>query len=205
MNRLEEHWDAIYRSRPPETLSWHLPHLEAMDLIRQESRNAAIIDIGGGASTLVDDLLEEGYVDLTVLDISDTALDLARRRLGDRASRVRWIHADVTRVGRLPGMFDLWHDRAVFHFLILDSERHAYARLLHQSLKPGGRAIVETFALDGPSTCSGLPVTRYDADHLKRALGEPLELRSSRYLTHVTPAGKTQAFLLGEFVRTPCG
>ena len=200
-----EHWDGIYGARAPETLSWYAPHLASLDLIRESPRNAAIIDVGGGASTLAQDLLELGFQDITVLDISETALDLARGRLGERAARVEWIRADIAKIGQLPKVFDVWHDRAVFHFLTLEAERRAYARLLRRSLKPGGRAIMLTFAPDGPSKCSGLPVMRYDAQSLKRALGEPLELRSSQPMIHVTPDGREQAFALCEFVRAFCG
>ena len=205
VNQLQQHWDEVYRTRSPETLSWYAPHVMSLNLIREVPRDRAIIDIGGGASTLVDDLLADGFVDISVLDISEAALERAQKRLGERASRVTWIHADITCVGRPAKMFDVWHDRAVFHFLALEAERNAYARLLRQSLKPGGRVIVQTFGLDGPKECSGLPVIRYDAESLKRALGEPLELRSAQHLTHVTPAGREQAFILCEFVRTMCG
>jgi SAM-dependent methyltransferase len=176
-----------------------------LDLIREAPRNAAIIDVGGGASTLVDDLLDLGFQDLTVLDVSKTALGLAKARLGDRAERVKWIRADITNDAQLPGMFDIWHDRAVFHFLTLETEQRTYARHLRQNLKPGGRAIVLTFALDGPLECSGLPVKPYDPERLKQALGDPLELRSSKRIIHVTPSGREQAFILCEFVRAFCG
>jgi SAM-dependent methyltransferase len=205
MNARLEHWDQIYTARAPHELSWYAPHLASLDLIRESPRNAAIIDVGGGASTLVDDLLDLGFLDLTVLDISETALDLARARLGDRAERVEWIRADITTVRQLPKVFDIWHDRAVFHFLTLEAERRAYAGLLRRSIKPGGRAIVLTFAQDGPAECSGLPVMRYDPQSLKQALGEPWELRSSRPLIHVTPSGREQAFVLCEFIRAFCG
>jgi SAM-dependent methyltransferase len=205
VTRAREHWDTIYRSRSPAEVSWYAPHLPSLDLIRETPRHAAIIDIGGGASTLVDDLLEDGYRDLTVLDISEAALEITRRRLGARASAVEWLVSDVTDARRLPRMYDLWHDRAVFHFLTLDAERHAYARLLRQSLKPGGRAILTTFAPEGPPKCSGLPVIRYDPESLKRELGEPLDLRSFRRVHHRTPAGKEQVFVVCEFMRILCG
>jgi SAM-dependent methyltransferase len=205
VNRIEEHWDAIYRAHSPEALSWYAPHVASLDLIRESPKDAAIIDVGGGASTLVDDLLELGFRDLTVLDISETALGLAKGRLGDRAAGVEWIRADITSVHQLPKVFDIWHDRAVFHFLTLEAERRAYARLLRRSLKPGGRAIVLTFAPDGPAECSGLPVMRYDPQSLKQALGEPLEPRSFKRIIHVTPSGREQAFVLCEFVRALCG
>ena len=205
VKQVERHWDEVYRTRSPETLSWYTPHLASLELIRSVSRDAAIIDVGGGSSTLIEDLLDEGFADVTVLDVSPAALEMSRQRLADRATQVAWIRADVTVLASLPKMYDVWHDRAVFHFLTEDAERHAYARLLRQSLKPGGRAIIQTFALDGPEMCSGLPVVRYDAGKLKDALGEPLELRSARNLIHVTPAGREQAFILCEFVRTLCG
>lgn len=204
MTGSHEHWETIYRTKSHREVSWYTPHLEAsLALLRETPLDAAIIDVGGGASTLVDDLLQAGYRDLTVLDISETALRIAQDRLGDGAERVAWIRGDITSLGTLPKVFDVWHDRAVFHFLTQETERRAYVRLLRRSLRPRGRAILETFALQGPPQCSGQRVVRYDAEGLGRELGIPFELRSSRTFVHTTPDGREQPFLLCEFVAGP--
>jgi SAM-dependent methyltransferase len=201
MTGAQEHWEAIYRTKSHREVSWYTPHLEAsLALLRETPLDAAVIDVGGGASTLVDDLLQAGYEDLTVLDVSETALRIAQDRLGERANRVAWIRGDITSLATLPKVFDVWHDRAVFHFLTRDTERRAYVRLLRQDLKPGGRAMFETFAPQGPPQCSGLSVVRYDAEELGRELGIPFKLRSSRTLVHTTPDGREQPFVLCEFV-----
>jgi SAM-dependent methyltransferase len=201
MTGSQEHWEAIYRTKSHQEVSWYAPHLEeSLALLRKMPLDAAILDVGGGASTLVDDLLEAGYQDLTVLDVSETALRIAEDRLGDRAKGVVWVQGDITRLAILPKVFDVWHDRAVFHFLTQEAERRAYVDLLRKSLKPGGRAILETFALHGPPKCSGLSVVRYDAEGLARELGIPFELRSSRTFVHLTPDGREQPFLLCDFV-----
>ncbi len=206
MNR-QEHWEQVYGARPPNELSWYSPHLaDSAKLIRGvASPEASIIDVGGGASTLVDDLLLDGFSRLTVLDISESALSLARSRLGDAARRVTWIQGDVTSAQLAPDAFDVWHDRAVFHFLTAASERRAYVENLRRSLQLGGHFVVATFALSGPETCSGLDVVRYDAPALERELGFEFALSVSQESEHVTPRGKRQAFLVCRFTRVRRG
>jgi len=198
-----EHWESIYEARPPTEVSWYAPHLaDSLRLIREvASPDASIIDVGGGASTLVDDLLGAGFSRLTVLDIADAALSHARSRLGGEASRVSWIQADVTSATLPENAFDIWHDRAVFHFLGTDTDRRAYLDVLRRSLKPGGHVVMGTFSLSGPEKCSGLDVTRYDAATLGRELGPEFLLSVSESPVHTTPAGKSQSFLLCRFAR----
>jgi 2-polyprenyl-3-methyl-5-hydroxy-6-metoxy-1,4-benzoquinol methylase len=198
-----EHWENVYRTKQPTEMSWYSPHLQdSLRLIREVAPPASrIIDVGGGASTLVDDLLDAGYAKLTVLDISEAALDSARARLKDRATSVTWRCADVT-AERLPGVtYDVWHDRAVFHFLTDESDRRAYVRTLRRALSPSGHVVIGTFALNGPERCSGLDVVRYDAIGLQRELGEDFVLTASEEPVHVTPAGKEQRFVLCRFER----
>ena len=198
----KEHWETVYTTKATDEVSWFQPHAQlSLDLIKAAAtdKNAGIIDVGGGASTLVDDLLAEGYRDLTVLDLSAAALQAARRRLGAQESLVRWIEADITEVD-LPGKrYDVWHDRAVFHFLTTQKQRDAYVRTVFNAVKPGGHVIVATFAEDGPLQCSGLPVMRYDADSLAATLGPGFTLLHSRRHDHVTPAGVIQHFRFSAF------
>ncbi len=155
---------------------------------------ARIIDVGGGASTLVDDLLDSGYSEITVLDLSATALAVARARLGPRAAAVRWLEADVLEADLPAYGYDVWHDRAVFHFLISPEDRRAYVRQVLRAVRPGGMVIVATFALDGPLQCSGLEVMRYDAESLHAEFGAPFTLLAHESEAHQTPAGKVQQF-----------
>ena len=192
----KEHWDAIYASKREDELSWFQRQATpSLELIQRSALppSARVLDVGGGASCLVDDLLARGFEDVTVLDVSDLALAAARARLGERATRVRWIAADVTSFEPTPG-YALWHDRAVFHFLTSEAERASYVRALERALPSGGVAIVGTFALDGPERCSGLPVVRYDAAGLAAALGPSFSLVDDLRHEHVTPGGKVQAF-----------
>lgn len=200
MSRIE-HWDRVYRSKTPTEVSWYTPHLrESLRLIREVAPpSARILDVGGGASTLVDDLLEIGYGDITVLDVSEAALEAAQRRLGDRRNKVRWIAADVTAVELPENAFDLWHDRAVFHFLTAAADRRAYVEKLHRSVADGGHVVLATFSLTGPTKCSGLDVMRYDAQGLSRELGERFTLTTHLETSHVTPAGREQNFLFCRF------
>jgi ubiquinone/menaquinone biosynthesis C-methylase UbiE len=194
----KEHWERIYSNKPTNAVSWYQEHAESsLRLIRATGapKDAAIIDVGGGASTLVDDLLAAGYSRLSVLDLSGTALAAARKRLGARASAVRWLEADVTKVDLPPNEYDVWHDRAVFHFLTSDEDRAAYVRTVSRSVKPGGHVIVATFAEDGPTECSGLPVVRYGAEQLHSEFGETFTLVSHEKEEHHTPSGKVQQFL----------
>jgi len=162
-------------------------------------RRAAIIDVGGGASTLVDDLIDDGYESITVLDISDTALDVSRRRLGHQADLVMWLSGDITKYGLPPNRFDLWHDRAVLHFLTDPADRDAYLQNFRRALKPGGHAIIGLFAPEAPPKCSGLPVQRYEHDSLAEALGSEFELQQHHKELHVTPRGVEQMYLYCQF------
>ena len=194
----EAHWEDVYRKKAPDAVSWYSPHLEtSLKLIRRsaKSRDAAIIDVGAGESTLVDDLLAEGYRDLTVLDISQTALEVTKKRLGDAASRVHWICADVTRVPLPSECFDVWHDRAVFHFLTSEEDRAGYVENVARSVKPGGFVIVSAFGPEGPEKCSGLDVMRYDAQGLHGEFGRGFGLVESTTETHHTPWGAAQQFI----------
>ena len=191
-----EHWQSVYGHRPADEVSWYQLHPDtSLSLIRscQLEKNAALLDIGGGASVLVDHLLDEGYLDVTVLDIAKAALDLSRRRLGSRADQVRWQAADVTEF--LPDRaYDLWHDRAVLHFLTESEQRAAYHAALEQALKLGGYLVVGTFAIDGPTKCSGLEIVQYDAAKLLDLLGPEFVLREEQKEAHVTPTGAVQQF-----------
>ena len=165
------------------------------------AKDSRIVDIGGGASRLVDCLLEDGYEHLTVVDVSEAALQAARERLGVRAESVTWRAADVRNL-RLPEEVDVWHDRAVFHFLTSEGDRARYKDRLSSVLKPGGSAIIATFALEGPEKCSGLPVARYSAESLASELGDQFALVDARRHLHTTPWGATQAFQYSRFTRT---
>jgi SAM-dependent methyltransferase len=164
------------------------------------TRDSRIVDVGGGASRLVDCLLDQGFADLTVLDIAQGALVRARQRLGDRAGAVQWIEADVTAF-EPSERWDIWHDRAVFHFLVQAEDREAYRRTLNNSLVPGGHAIIATFGPEGPTRCSGLDVVRYSASGLLTELGPGWELVGEREELHLTPGGAIQEFMYGMFRR----
>lgn len=194
----KDHWEKVYTTKATDTVSWFQPHAGlSLDLIEASgvSHDAAIIDVGGGASTLVDDLLANGYTDLSVLDLSAAALAAAQMRLGSRASKVQWIEADITKANLPACRYDVWHDRAVFHFLTTPEDRAAYVRAVFHSVKPGGHVIVATFAEDGPNQCSGLPVMRYRADELHAEFGEAFSLLSHRKEAHHTPSGTVQQFV----------
>jgi 2-polyprenyl-3-methyl-5-hydroxy-6-metoxy-1,4-benzoquinol methylase len=192
------HWEGIYRRLPADAVSWYRPHLEtSLEMIERVAggRAASIIDVGGGESTLVDDLLARGYDRVTVLDISETALAECKKRLGSAAERVQWMAADVTIAEFDRAAYDVWHDRAVFHFLTDAEKRAAYVRNVAQAVKPGGHVIVGTFGPEGPTKCSGLDVVRYDQDHLHGEFGAQFRPVESREEIHLTPAGKIQQFL----------
>jgi ubiquinone/menaquinone biosynthesis C-methylase UbiE len=194
----KSHWEKVYSSKPSASLSWYQAHADlSLRLIRDAgvSHAASIIDVGGGTSPLVDDLLLAGYTNLTVLDLSATALTEAERRLGPVAKQVRWIEGDVTKVSFQVDEFDLWHDRAVFHFLTHPADRAGYVEAVLRSVKPGGHVIVATFAEDGPATCSGLPVMRYGAAALHSEFGEPFSLLWHEKEAHHTPTGRIQQFV----------
>jgi 2-polyprenyl-3-methyl-5-hydroxy-6-metoxy-1,4-benzoquinol methylase len=192
------HWEKVYTNKPPEAVSWYRAHLEtSLALIERASpsRSAVIIDVGGGESTLVDDLLRQGYKNTTVLDVSQTAIDIAKSRLGSAADQVRWIVADITEIELEPRAYDLWHDRAVFHFLKEPKQRTLYVRQVIRAVKPSGHVIVSTFGPEGPTKCSGLEVMRYDAESLHGEFGARFRLVESSKEQHHTPSGTTQQFL----------
>ena len=179
---MRDHWDAVYGSKAPRELSWFRPHLEtSIALIERAAgeRDAAILDAGGGASTLVDDLLDRGYRNLTVLDISQSALQVAQKRLGETSRLAHWVCADVTQASLPIQAYDVWHDRAVFHFLTQPDQRRHYVRSVASSMKAGGHVIVSTFGLEGPARCSGLDVLRYDSDSLHAEFGQRFRLVES--------------------------
>lgn len=193
----KQHWETVYQTKAANAVSWYRPHLDtSLDLIAQAvpDRDAAIIDIGGGEATLVDDLLARGYRQLSVLDISPAAIDVAKQRLGNRATQVTWLAADVLQASLPQQHFDLWHDRALFHFLTTAEQRAAYVHQLIRTLKPGGHVVIATFGPQGPERCSGLEVVRYDAASLQLALGSRFELINSLPELHHTPFGTTQSF-----------
>lgn len=194
---MKSHWENVYQSHRPDELSWHVAHLDhSLVLITQAApeKTAAIIDVGGGESTLVDDLLTLGYRALTVLDISDACMARARKRLDVLAAKVIWQAADITDATLPAAQYDLWHDRAVFHFLTEAADRVAYVAQIRNSLKPGGHLVMATFAMDGPRTCSNLDVVRYDQKSLHEALGAEFTLLAHEEIDHVTPSHAVQRF-----------
>jgi 2-polyprenyl-3-methyl-5-hydroxy-6-metoxy-1,4-benzoquinol methylase len=196
-----DHWETVYRTKAPDEVSWYQPSLAvSLRLIAdcELPKTAAVIDIGGGASTLADHLLGEGFVDVSVLDLAETALARARARLGKAGDAVTWIADDIT-TWQPPQKYDLWHDRAVFHFLTDPADRLAYRRTLAAALKPRGHVVIATFALEGPERCSGLPVQRYNATSLAAELGAAFELVDSEDERHQTPGGAIQAFTYCRF------
>ena len=194
----KEHWENVYSTKATTEVSWYQVHATtSLRLIREAHvpRSAAIIDVGGGASALAGDLLGLGFEHLTVLDLSGAALAAARSRLGDRASGIQWVEGNVLAADLPAHGYDLWHDRALFHFLTGAEERQEYVRRVREALKPGGMVIVATFAEDGPAMCSGLPVMRYSADQLHAEFGESFELLGHEKEFHRTPGGKEQRFV----------
>ena len=198
MTDAPNHWNDVYRKKRFDSVSWYAPHLEeSLRLITTlcTDPNAAIIDVGGGESTLVDDLLARGYTDLSVLDISATAIDFTKKRLGEQAASVHWHVADITRADFGNRRFDLWHDRAVFHFLTDAESRTAYVHRVRSAVRPGGFVVMATFGPQGPHQCSGLDVVRYDEQSLHGEFGEEFQLMGSETEQHSTPAGTEQQFL----------
>ncbi len=194
----KRHWDAIYKSKAPDQVSWYRLHLEkSLALIEQAAggRSASIIDVGGGESTLVDDLLATDYQNISVLDVSQTAIDVTRQRLKEASESVRWIVGDVTQVLLEAKAYDVWHDRAVFHFLTSIEQRAVYIKKVAHAVRTGGHVIVGTFGPEGPTKCSGLDVVRYDADSLHDEFGRRFRLVESSKELHETPFGTTQQFL----------
>lgn len=199
----KRHWENVYGKKAEHEVSWFQAEpATSLALMARcgVEKNAAVIDVGGGESRLVDRLLDGGYTDVTVLDLSARALDVTRERLGPRANGVQWIVADIT-AWTPPRRYRLWHDRAVLHFLADAGDRRAYVRALLAALEPGGWAIVASFALDGPERCSGLPVVRYSPETLAAELGGELRLVESVREEHRTPGGAIQRFQFSRFQR----
>jgi len=192
----KSHWDTVYEGKADNEVSWYQSKPElSLSFIKHSNvpRSGNIIDVGGGASQLVDCLVEDGFENITVLDISGAALRVAEKRLGENAKSIDWIEADITQF-QCAQTFDLWHDRAVFHFLTQASDRKKYIDLLRQAIRPGGYVIIAAFAIGGPEKCSGLDIVQYDAPKLSRELGETFILVEQEDEAHITPGGKVQAF-----------
>ena len=191
------HWQSVYTTKSPDSVSW----FQAEPIISQSlitevasTHDARIIDVGGGASTLVDSLDAAGFTALTVLDLAPAALQHARERMGAAAAKVNWIAGDVLNINFAPASFDIWHDRAVFHFLTQPDAKARYLAQVRRALRPGGHVVIATFAEDGPSRCSGLDVARYSAQELRDTFGDGFALTFSQREEHLTPTGVTQIF-----------
>jgi SAM-dependent methyltransferase len=198
----KEHWETVYSTKRTNAVSWFQEHAElSRRLIRATGvpGSGSIIDVGGGASTLVDGLLADGFKNVTVLDLSAAALAAARRRLGSLASAVCWLEADITQTVLPMHAYDVWHDRAVFHFLTTPEARAAYVYNMRRSVKPGGHVVIATFGPGGPERCSGLAVCRYDVATLSKELGDDFTLAESLFDVHQTPGGASQQFLYCRF------
>jgi SAM-dependent methyltransferase len=194
----EAHWDRLYGTKAADALSWYRPHLEmSLALIERASggRSASIIDVGAGESTLVDDLVARAYRNIIVLDISQIALDVTKKRLGRAAEHVHWVRGDVTQISLPRHSIDVWHDRAVFHFLTAPEHRAAYVQGVLHAVRPGGYVIVGAFGPDGPEKCSGLDVVRYDAQTLHGEFGGGFYLVERSNELHHTPWGASQHFV----------
>jgi len=194
----KEHWDSVYRARGSEQVSWYRPHLDRSLAFVEATglgRDARVIDVGGGASTFVDDLLDRGYTNVTVLDLSAAALDVAKGRLGSRASQVKWICADVTDPQLPSEAYEFWHDRAVFHFLREPAARARYVSAVRRMLKPGGHIVVATFGPHGPEKCSGLDVMHFTPEALHAEFGPEFARLSDAVEMHTTPWGSEQEFV----------
>lgn len=194
----KSHWETIYETKDATQVSWFQQHPElSLQFIEQTGVDKAgqIIDVGGGASTLVDDLLANGYEHVTVLDISGAALQVAQQRLGPLASKVTWLEASIIEADLPESFYDVWHDRAVFHFLTRTEDRARYVTAVQRSVKTGGHVIVATFGLEGPLRCSGLDVVRYSPDSLHDEFGSDFELVDSSTELHHTPFGTEQKFI----------
>ena len=192
------HWEQVHATKDPRQVSWFSPHLErSLELIERAApdRSASLLDVGAGQSTLVEDLLGLGYENISVLEISQTALDGLKARVGQAGRAIRWICGDVTETELPEASFDLWHDRAVFHFLTEVGQRRAYVERVRRALKPGGSLIVSTFGPSGPERCSGLATMRYDASSLGSEFGDGFTLVESSLDLHETPSGAVQQFL----------
>ena len=204
-----QHWQTIYQDRDSKAVSWFRPHLESslaeigaatreMALLPESAR---ILDAGGGASTLVDDLIGIGYRRVTVVDLAPAALEIAQRRLGPHAATVQWICGDLLTDFAIPSPVDIWHDRAVFHFLCTPEQRAQYRKTIWRALVPGGHLIVATFGPQGPERCSGLPTMRFSSDELAETMGNGFTIQQHQLEIHATPSGADQQFLLAHFRR----
>lgn len=199
----QQHWQEVYSTKDEVEVSWFQDRPQtSLDLIMQTglSPDASLIDIGGGASRLVDALLDAGWRDIAVLDIAGAALARAQARLGSRGASVDWIVADIT-TWQPRRRYDLWHDRAVFHFLTTAADRGAYKAALRAAVAPGGHVVIGSFAPDGPERCSGLPVQRYSPESLQAELGGDFLLQQALQEDHQTPAGRVQHFQFSRFRR----
>ena len=198
-----DHWEAVYGSKKFTDVSWFQPRPEqSLRLVQKTAvdRNDAIIDIGGGASTLVDHLLDDGYTDITVLDIAVKSLLQAQERLGERAADVTWVVSDVTEF-RPSRTWQIWHDRAALHFLVDEQDRARYVEVLRSALAPGGHVVLATFGPDGPLKCSGLEIQRYSIDRVEDLLGPEFALQCQELGNHITPMGSNQQFLYSCWTR----
>ena len=197
-NNRQQHWEQVYRSKAHNSVSWFQPQaVRSLQMMAAAgiSHDQPVIDVGGGASVLVDDLLGQGFADVTVLDLSVSALAAARNRLGEAGQGVHWLEGDITHIDLPAAKYALWHDRAVFHFLTEPAQRAAYKQNLLHALRPDGQVILSTFAEDGPEKCSGLPVQRYSVAALHAEFSPVFDLLSSQHELHTTPGGSTQSFV----------
>lgn len=195
---MKTHWEHIYEKKGPTHISWYQKHAQSsLQYIRNTGiqKTDHIIDVGGGVSTLVDDLIADGFQHISILDISGTALQLARQRLGSRAANVTWIEVDITQANLPHQAYEVWHDRAVFHFLTQPADRQRYIDSVRYAVRRGGHVIVATFAADGPDHCSGLEVVRYNPEDLHNEFGDGFNLVDSTRETHQTPFGTEQKFI----------
>ena len=199
----KDHWERVYQKQSPAEVGWYQAYPErSLELINNTSKgtDCRIIDVGGGTSKLSEHLLDQGYTKLTVLDISDNSINKAKSQLGEKSSSVTWIAADITKY-RFKEQYDVWHDRAVFHFLTKTDDRKRYINSLNQALKLNGHLIMATFSLNSPPKCSGLPVVRYSPESLHYELGNNFNLVKSYTENHVTPSGVSQNFIFCHFVK----
>ena len=200
----KQHWDKVYGHKAPNAVSWYAPHLEtSLNLIHQAStdKSAAIIDIGGGESTLVDDLLAEAYQDISVLDISQKAIDVAKDRIGKSADMVNWYCADITQATLSQGYFDVWHDRASFHFLTLPEDISTYSDIVIHSLNNKGYLFLGTFSENGPLKCSGLEVSQYSEAKFEKLFANDFDLQQSFNQDHETPFNTVQNFIFCHYIK----
>jgi SAM-dependent methyltransferase len=204
MTDLQSHWSEVYQTKAPDNVSWYQERPDlSLNLIEKTGldKSARIIDVGAGASTLVDHLLSLGYSKLSLLDISPESLDISKKRLGEKADKLKWLVGDITSIDLPKAAYDIWHDRAVFHFLTEEAQRRRYLEELKQSLVSKGHLIMATFASDGPLQCSGLDVMRYDVDALEGFFGSEFSLLSSQSESHITPWDSEQKFIYCHFQR----